>query len=392
MHAEWQYLSRASARLAGALASLLSGSPPSGFVVVLPSAPASDFVESSGRVVSVGLLEELGEGPEGSLADCELSPQATTRKTHGRQTRPRFMGSRYGTVWNLCNTAVGAAKGTALSPRPSSITMADLKNVVSPPCAACGWGVAADAKWSPIVLDATFGAGTSHPRKGPLLNSGACMAIVSGRDKCGQAYQEWSACVDTACKDCAAADEGQCGEDAQAGESCRAQTEAVQADDACGADVTIYQTRCQAFQRTLCTTCGGEDENGNPDGSTKYFLELPLGAMCRSNPASTCNPRTTAPSSDVGGTQTIANLTVTELGQLCDWAAGRAGGYGCKVECSSDSSFETKANKSACMASLNECTATVIQYEDCHNALLADPCDLTAALQTTACQAMLDCL
>lgn len=53
--------------------------------------------------------------------------------------------------------------------------------------------------WAPIVLNS---AGTGVV----ALNVGGCPAIVSGKDDCGKAIQQWNDCLDEACVDCAEGD------------------------------------------------------------------------------------------------------------------------------------------------------------------------------------------
>ena len=50
------------------------------------------------------------------------------------------------------------------------------------------------ATWSPLILNAS----------GQLseLNVGGCIAVASGSEACGKAYQQWRACVLEACTDC----------------------------------------------------------------------------------------------------------------------------------------------------------------------------------------------
>jgi hypothetical protein len=77
----------------------------------------------------------------------------------------------------------------------SMATYADWKkSVASGACNSCIFGKDTDATWKPLLEDA----------KGQLvgLNVGGCIAIASGSDKCGQAYQNWFDCRFQACADC----------------------------------------------------------------------------------------------------------------------------------------------------------------------------------------------
>ncbi|CAN5728729.1 hypothetical protein BH11MYX4_BH11MYX4_15550 [soil metagenome] len=98
-------------------------------------------------------------------------------------------------------------------------------------------------------------------------------------------------------------------------------------------------------------------------------------------PPNPCTTPTTTASSGVGGTKTIGELSDTEKGLLCDWQAGRAGGYGCTRTCDGGVSTTNKANRAACTTSLKAtCPATVAEAEACIAAIANDPCNLGVAL------------
>jgi hypothetical protein len=81
----------------------------------------------------------------------------------------------------------------------SSAKYADWKKTVTPQaCNDCVFGKETDAKWKPLLEDAS----------GQLvgLNVGGCIAIASKNDKCGQSYQNWFDCRFEACTDCANGD------------------------------------------------------------------------------------------------------------------------------------------------------------------------------------------
>ncbi len=54
-------------------------------------------------------------------------------------------------------------------------------------------------EWAPLILN----------NSGQLaaLNVGGCIAIASGKEACGKAYQQWRSCYLEACKDCADGDQ-----------------------------------------------------------------------------------------------------------------------------------------------------------------------------------------
>jgi hypothetical protein len=113
-----------------------------------------------------------------------------------------------------------------------------------------------------------------------------------------------------------------------------------------------------------------------------------------SGPAGQCTTPTTTATSGVTGTKQLGSLTAGEKTMICDWAAGRYGGYGCKHTCDGGVSTTFSADASTCSAKIKPgCTATVAQLEECYGVDSADPCALAmlkspkcAPLRTTACQ------
>ncbi|MBX3188443.1 MAG: hypothetical protein KF819_15605 [Labilithrix sp.] len=69
--------------------------------------------------------------------------------------------------------------------------------VTNPTCRACVFGSDEGTHWTPIV-----------ERARPILNVGACIAIVSGDEECGRAYHNWFECRRELCVDCL--DNGAC--------------------------------------------------------------------------------------------------------------------------------------------------------------------------------------
>lgn len=97
-------------------------------------------------------------------------------------------------------------------------------------------------------------------------------------------------------------------------------------------------------------------------------------------PPDPCTTPTTTPTSGVSGTKTVGELSAVEAGTLCDWAAGREGGYGCKHTCTGGTSTTNKSAAACNNVFKATCPATVAQVEACTVAISADPCDLTVAL------------
>jgi hypothetical protein len=86
-------------------------------------------------------------------------------------------------------------------------------------------------------------------------------------------------------------------------------------------------------------------------------------------------------------------LSPAQLGTLCDWSAGRLGGYGHSVQCPDGGSGGPYDDQASCVASLDfiggSCTLAVGAYEDCINALMPDPCLIGSA---AACAELRACL
>jgi hypothetical protein len=68
------------------------------------------------------------------------------------------------------------------------------KTSVSPTCATCIFGKETETTWKPILENA---AGAIAQ-----INVGGCIAVASGSDACGRAYQQWFECRPEACEGC----------------------------------------------------------------------------------------------------------------------------------------------------------------------------------------------
>lgn len=101
-------------------------------------------------------------------------------------------------------------------------------------CSQCVFGAADDAKWAPVVSDGT----------NVTFNGGGCVSVVSGKDACGKAYQQWNTCLNTVCASCTDQNENsQCKNDAQGPKAaCGAASNAL--FQACGRNVNDYLKTC----------------------------------------------------------------------------------------------------------------------------------------------------
>jgi hypothetical protein len=101
-------------------------------------------------------------------------------------------------------------------------------------CSGCAFGDASAEKWAPVILDETTAT----------LNGGGCVSVVSGKDDCGKAYQQWNTCLNEVCAACTDQSEStQCKSDAQeAAGPCGAASKAL--FGACGNNVNDYLKKC----------------------------------------------------------------------------------------------------------------------------------------------------
>lgn len=121
-------------------------------------------------------------------------------------------------------------------------------------CSACVFGGTDDETWAPIVSD-----GTSS-----TFNGGGCVGVVSGKDACGKAYQQWNTCLNQVCEACTDQSENtQCKNDAQqAAAPCGPASKTL--FDACGRDVNSYLKKCFAngIGAVLEQLCGPSVKDG----------------------------------------------------------------------------------------------------------------------------------
>lgn len=124
----------------------------------------------------------------------------------------------------------------------------------SPRCSDCVFGDPDDDKWAPIVFD----------ERGGLFNGGGCVAVVSGKDACGEGYQQWNTCLNSVCSSCT--DKGEnatCKNDAQQPSGpCGAASQALW--DGCGQNVNSYLEKCfgDGIGEVLQQLCGSPATDG----------------------------------------------------------------------------------------------------------------------------------
>lgn len=126
------------------------------------------------------------------------------------------------------------------------------KTSVPAPCATCIFGRETDALWKPL-LENSIGELVA-------INVGGCIAIASGSDGCGRAYQQWFDCRFEACADCSDGDSA-------ALQKCMA---------------AASKGSCKKAIDAVTLTCGGSviaDSETACDGA-KYVFEGPIRAQC----------------------------------------------------------------------------------------------------------------
>jgi hypothetical protein len=81
------------------------------------------------------------------------------------------------------------------------------------------------------------------------------------------------------------------------------------------------------------------------------------------------------PDAGIDPSQDLSTTPPAELGMLCDWLAGRLGGYGRSRSCGG-SNLSSPADQAACVTELQTAptTCTAGDLEGCTDAVLAGPC------------------
>jgi hypothetical protein len=95
------------------------------------------------------------------------------------------------------------------------------------------------------------------------------------------------------------------------------------------------------------------------------------------------------PSSGLPRDAAVKTLSPADEGTLCDWVAGRIGGYSHRITCANGNFVMAAMSRMACEQgqATSTCNYTVGQVEDCTNATIAAPCAGIAA----ACQPLIFC-
>ena len=96
-----------------------------------------------------------------------------------------------------------------------------------------------------------------------------------------------------------------------------------------------------------------------------------------------------APSPTIEPTTPVVQLTVTQMGELCDWASCTLGGYGAHYSCGQDT-VSAAPDQATCVSTFSgaTCTATVADVTGCFDAIAGDPCALATS---TACSMFFEC-
>ena len=98
------------------------------------------------------------------------------------------------------------------------------------------------------------------------------------------------------------------------------------------------------------------------------------------------------PDAGLDGSTPLVSLTPSEVASLCDWSAGRVGGYGRRRVCGG-LTITTAANQATCVTNISgvdpSCTATLGDFEGCVNAAIDGPC--TAGAIPSACFFVFSC-
>jgi hypothetical protein len=102
-------------------------------------------------------------------------------------------------------------------------------------------------------------------------------------------------------------------------------------------------------------------------------------------------PKPVGPTSGVDPDKSVGSLSSSEKKQLCDWQAGKTGGYGKTTKCEGGISLSNPKSQAACVQKLPaSCAATVAQVEECVKVDAVDPCAL-AILSAPECEPLRAC-
>jgi hypothetical protein len=155
--------------------------------------------------------------------------------------------------------ACSEAEVTALIKIWTSASVDDLKNAVSPSCAACAFTPASASKWGPIPI-APDACGIDQIF---TISSGGCMMTMTGNSACAQASQALDDCEEHACAGCSLSGWSQCPPIADHA-ACAAEYDAWNTGPACSsvptavgqkATAACYPTNVLAFVGPLRVAC-----------------------------------------------------------------------------------------------------------------------------------------
>jgi hypothetical protein len=142
----------------------------------------------------------------------------------------------------------------------------------------------------------------------------------------------------------------------------------------------------------LARRAESSDNGAMPGRSVALLLPMLLLAGCGSGlPPALPDP---GPDAGLDGSSStlLVSLTPSDLAGLCDWTAGRVGGYGRRRVCGG-LTLTAPANQMTCVTGFGSvqpsCTATVADFEGCVNAAIDGPC--TAGAIPAACFFLLSC-
>ena len=99
------------------------------------------------------------------------------------------------------------------------------------------------------------------------------------------------------------------------------------------------------------------------------------------------------PDAGLDPAQGVKGSSTAELATICDWTAGRLGGYGRSTMCGDISIHSPPGGQAACLMAFEQmpvtCAVTFGQYEDCVNAAVMGPC--VSGVFPAPCVPLLSC-
>jgi hypothetical protein len=128
--------------------------------------------------------------------------------------------------------------------KQQDISVLDWRKTVSDGCAQCAFSDEGETNWAPILT------------KGDKLddvNRGGCIEIASGKQSCGQAYQQVAECRLAACTDTCETPDGfsACLNDVQGIFTGPCKTAYTTMERECGEDLAKYEAQCKGSSYTF---------------------------------------------------------------------------------------------------------------------------------------------